>query len=93
MTAHELHERAAPYRAEKSQSEFQPLIEELYRQEVLEARQMPVEEKLILGEHLFRWACAVTLEGIRSQNPTVSDVECQRILRERIALGKSLGTL
>ena len=67
--------------------------DELYREEVLDARRMSPEEKLILGERLFRWACAITLEGIRFQNPAATEEECQRVLRERIALGKEMGTL
>lgn len=93
MSADELKETAAPNRAEEFKSEFQPLIDELYREEVLEARAMPLEEKLLLGERLFKWACEITLAGIRNQNPGASEEECRRILRERIELGKSLGTL
>lgn len=93
MSAGELSETAAPVRAEEFKSEFQPLIDELYRREVLEARQMPVEEKFILGERLFRWACAITLEGIRSQHSGASEAECQRLLRKRVELGKRMGTL
>ena len=92
MSEGELKETAAS-RAEEFRSEFQPLIDELYREEVLEARRMPLEEKLLLGERLFRWACEITLAGIRHQNPGASEDESQRILRERIELGKKLGTL
>lgn len=88
-----LNETAADYRVDAPPSEFAPLIDELYREEVLDARRMPLEQKLILGERLFRWACAVTLAGIRSQNPDADEPECQRILRERIDLGKRMGTL
>jgi hypothetical protein len=76
-----------------SRSDFQPLIDELYREEVLDARRMPLEEKFLLGERLFRWACEITLAGIRHQNPGASEAECQRLLRERIELGKKMGTL
>ena len=93
MSEGELKETAPAYRAEEFRSEYQPLIDELYREEVLQSRQMPLEEKLLLGERLFRWACEVTLAGIRHQNPGASEAECQRILRERIELGKKLGTL
>jgi hypothetical protein len=93
MSNGELKETAAPYRAEEFKSEFAPLIDALYRQEVLEARSMAAEQKLILGERLFRWACAITLEGIRNQNPGATEAECQRMLRERVDLGKKLGTL
>jgi hypothetical protein len=93
MSDDKLKEAGVGYRAEESKSEFQPLIDELYREEVLDARKMPIEEKLLLGERLFRWACEVTLAGIRSQNPDASEQECQRILFERIELGKKIGTL
>jgi hypothetical protein len=93
MSEEKLKETAVAYRSEEFKSEFQPVIDELYRNEVLEARKMPIAEKLLLGERLFRWACEATLAGIRSQNPDASDQECQRILVERIELGKKLGTL
>ena len=93
MNEPKLKEAGVAYHAEEFKSEFQPLIDELYREEVLDARKMPVEEKLLLGERLFRWACEVTLAGIRNQNPDASEEECQRILLERIELGKKLGTL
>jgi hypothetical protein len=89
----ELKETAPVFRAGEFRSEFQPLIDELYREEVLEARRMPLEEKLLLGERLFRWACEITLAGIRHQNPGAGEAECQRVLRERIELGKRMGTL
>jgi hypothetical protein len=93
MNEDRLKETAVAYQAEEFRSEFQPLIDELYREEVLDARKMPIEEKLLLGERLFRWACEVTLAGIRNQNPDASEQECQRILFERIELGKKMGTL
>lgn len=93
MTEDELKATPMPDRVLEWESEFQPLIDELYREEVLAARIMPVEEKLILGERLFRWACEVTLAGIRNQNPEADEAECQRILRDRIELGKRMGTL
>ena len=93
MSDDRLNDAAKPYRTGEYKSPDAPLIEELYRQEVLEARRMSPEDKLILGERLFRWACAVTLEGIRLQNPNATEEECQRKLRERIELGKRLETL
>ena len=92
MSERKVNETAA-FPAPECQSEFAPLIDELYREEVMAARQMPPEEKLILGERLFRWACAITLEGIRNQNPGIPEADCQRILTERISLGKAMGTL
>lgn len=90
MSDDELRETPVAYGAVNPRSEFAPLIQSLYREEVIEARKMSPEDKLILGERLFRWACAITLEGIRLQNPDASDEECQRMLRERIELGRKL---
>ena len=49
-------------------------------------RAMPPEEKLLAGEELFDYACAITLASIRDQFPALSDEECLRILEERLAL-------
>jgi hypothetical protein len=93
MSENKLKETGAMYHAEKFKSEFQPMIDDLYREEVFAARKMPLEDKLLLGERLFRWACEATLAGIRSQNPGTSERECQRLLSKRIELGKKIGTL
>ena len=86
-----LKDATVAYRPEAEyQSPYAELADELYRQEVLQARQMSPEDKLILGERLFRWACEVTLAGIRFQNPGANEEACQQILRERIALGERL---
>ncbi|HEY3242933.1 MAG TPA: hypothetical protein VGM03_06225 [Phycisphaerae bacterium] len=66
------------------------LIDALYREEVLEARAMAPEEKLLAGAQLFDLACRVTLDGIRAQYPDASDEECERILEARLALGRRL---
>jgi hypothetical protein len=85
-----LKETTAGYRVEPRRSEFQPLIDELYREEVIDARKMSIEEKFVAGEELFDYACSITLAGIRHQNPAASEADCQRILRERVELGERL---
>jgi hypothetical protein len=71
-------------------SEFAPLIDALYREAVLEARRMPPEEKLVLGEELFEYACSITLSGIRNQNPRFSEEECLQELQRRLDLAERL---
>jgi hypothetical protein len=82
----EIKETTALYRAEEAKSEFQPLIDELYREEVLEARRMSPEEKFLLGEELFEYACSITLAGIHSQNPGFTEEECEQELKRRLEL-------
>ena len=67
-------------------AQIQRLAAELYREHVVEARAMPPEEKLLAGEELFEYACAITLAGIRDQFPGVTEEECLRILEERLEL-------
>jgi hypothetical protein len=69
---------------------MQRLAEELYRERVAEARAMRPEDKLLAGEELFEYACAITLAGIRDQSPGLSDEEQLRVLEERLALRESM---
>lgn len=68
----------------------QQLIDELYREELLEARKMTPEQKLLAGQQLFESACRITLAGIRHQFPQASEARCQEILRERLRLQRKL---
>ena len=73
--------------------ETQRLIDELYKEEVLDARRMSLEEKFLAGEELFQYACTITLWGIRNQYPDLSEDQHRRILEERVALGERLKNL
>ena len=85
MSEDSLKEAAVAYRVEEYESPFAPLIDELYREEVEDARKMDPEEKLLAGQRLFEYACEITLAGIRNQNPGLSEDECRGVLRERLA--------
>ena len=50
------------------------LIDALFRDEVLRARRMPPEEKLLAGARLFEYACQITAAGIRNQFPEIDAV-------------------
>jgi hypothetical protein len=86
MSDDALKEAAASISSKPFRSEFQPLIDQLYREEVLEARSMSPEEKFLAGEELFEYACSITLAGIRNQNPGFSEEECHRELERRLEL-------
>ena len=82
-----LREQAAPY---APPPETQRLIDELYREELREARAMPPEQKLLLGEALFAYACSITMAGIRNQFPEADEAERRRILEQRLELQRKL---
>lgn len=86
MNDDELKEAAVQYTTEEYKSPFAPLIDELYREEVLEARRMSPAEKFLLGEELFEYACSITLAGIRNQNPNFTEEQCQQELERRLEL-------
>lgn len=62
------------------------LLDAIYRQRVLRARAMPLEEKLLDGPRLFEMACRITRDGIRYQFPNADDQQVEEILAARIAL-------
>jgi hypothetical protein len=66
--------------------ETQRLIDELYREELRDARAMAPEQKLLLGEELFDFACSITMAGIRNQFPDADEAEHRRILEKRLEL-------
>jgi hypothetical protein len=68
----------------------QRLIDELYREELREARAMLPEQKLLLGEELFEYACSITMAGIEHQFPKADAAERRRILEQRLALQRKL---
>ena len=70
--------------------ETQRLIDELYREELLEARAMSPEQKLLLGEELFAYACSITMVGIQNQFPEADEAERRRILDQRLELQRKL---
>ena len=82
-----LREQAPPY---APPPETQRLIDELYREELREARAMDPAEKILAGQQLFEGACRITLAGIRNQNPGASVEQCREILRQRLEWQRKL---
>ena len=66
------------------------LDDQLYRDDVLAARVMTPEEKLLAGPQLFDFACRIALDGIRNQFPEVEEQRVRQILAERVELGRRL---
>jgi hypothetical protein len=82
-----LREQSAPYAPPPA---TQRLIDELFREELIEARAMSLKEKVLAGQQLFEAACRITLAGIRHQFPGASEERCREILRERLDLQRRL---
>jgi hypothetical protein len=82
-----LREQPAPYAPPPA---TQRLIDELYREELLEAREMAPEAKVRAGQQFFESACRMTLAGIRNQHPGMSEEQCLEILRQRLVLQRRL---
>lgn len=49
-----------------------------------------MEEKFLAGPNLFELACEFMRAGIRNQHPDADEAQVQRILEERLALGRRL---
>ena len=68
----------------------QELIDDIYRERVLQARRMSPEEKILAGPQLFDYACRITRDGIRDQSPGATDEQVETILLQRLALRQRL---
>jgi hypothetical protein len=66
------------------------LADDIYRERVLRARATPIDQKFLAGADLFEYACRLTCDGIRHQNPGIDEAQVQQILRERLALRRRL---
>jgi hypothetical protein len=71
----------------------QELIDAIYRERVLRARQTPPDRKLLDGPRLFDFACRITADGIRNQYPDADEQRVREILAQRIALQRRLEEL
>ncbi len=63
----------------------QPLIDQLYREEIERARKQTPQERVAGAFEIAPFARAMMEAGIRSQHPGADDAEVLRLGRERIA--------
>ena len=66
-------------------NKLQPLIDELYREEILRARKQTPQERVRAAFEIAPFARAMMYAGIRRQHPQADDGELLRLARERIA--------
>ncbi len=65
-------------------NEYQPLIDQLYREEILRARQMTPADRLRGTFEMTETALALMRAGVRSQFPGASEEELLGHCRERL---------
>ena len=66
------------------------LIDSIYRDRVLRARQTPPEEKLLDGARLFDMSCRIMMDGIRHEHPDADEQRVKEMLIERVRLLRRL---
>jgi hypothetical protein len=68
------------------------LADALYREEVLRARAMRPEDKLLEGPRLFDRACRLMADGIRHRHPEFDDDAVQAQVAEYVRRSRALET-
>jgi len=68
----------------------QELIDELFRERILRAREMSPDEKFFAGPELFERACQIMAAGIRNQFPNADEAQVADILEQRLQIVRRL---
>ena len=68
----------------------QELVDAIYRDRVLRARQVPPEKKLLAGAELFEQVCERMRAGLRDENPGADEPAIEILLRKRLSLLRRL---
>ncbi|MBI5759571.1 MAG: hypothetical protein HZA46_13715 [Planctomycetales bacterium] len=69
----------------------QELIDDIYREKVLRARQTPPEQKVQAGPRMFELACQLAMAGIRDRYPDADEAQVRQILTRQLARVRKLG--
>ncbi len=64
----------------------QELVDDLYRERVLRAREIPPEQKLSAGARIFEEVCERMAAGLRDENPGADEAAIEHLLRRRLEL-------
>lgn len=71
-------------------SEFKPLIDQLYREEIARAREQTPAERFAGAFEITDFAFGIMESGIRAQHPDADDAEVLRIARKRLAICRAM---
>ena len=77
-------------RTDIAMNPHQPLIDQLYREEILRARKQTPQERVRGAFEIAPFAQAMMYAGIRRQHPQADAAELLRLARERIAKGRRM---
>jgi hypothetical protein len=66
------------------------LADEIYRERVLRARRIPIDQKISASGELIDFACELMTAGLRHENPGVDEATIQQLHRRRLALLRRL---
>jgi hypothetical protein len=68
----------------------QPLIDQLYREEILRARKQTPQQRVAAAFELAPFAHAMMKAGIRRQHPEANEAELWQLACKRIAIARRL---
>ena len=68
----------------------QPLIDQLYREEILHARKQTPQQRVAGAFEIAPFAHSIMIAGIRRQHPQADEAEVWRLARKRIATARYL---
>lgn len=68
----------------------QELLDDIYRERVLRARLVPLEQKLLAGGELFESVCDRMRDGLRDENPGAGRETIEVLLGRRLELLRRL---
>jgi hypothetical protein len=82
--------RSAGYDGAIAMKSIAVVADVLYREEVVRARRMAPEDKLLEGPRLYERACRVMCDGIRHRHPDLDEAGVQALLRAHLDRVSSL---
>ena len=62
----------------------QELVDELYRERVLWARAMTLEQRMLAGPQIYEDVCERMAAGLRDENPGADEATIQALLLRRL---------
>ena len=68
----------------------QHLLDSIYREKVLRARNTPPEHKLLAPARLYEYARGISIAGIKNQHPGATPEQIRELFRRRLKIAREL---